>query len=452
MLSTRPGAPWACYEPTSEAPWDLRRVVHLHRRAGFAATWAEIQRDLRDGPEASINRVLSGTSRIGSIEEFESTSTILADAAVGSGDVNRLKAWWIYRMLATPDPLGERLTLMWHDHFATAQSKVEDLGLLRRQNETFRRFARAPFGELLNASVREPALLLYLDAPSNRKDHPNENLARELMELFTLGIGNFTEADVKEAARALSGWTVDDGAFRAAPSNHDGGEKTLLGRKGRWGASDLVSILLEQPSTARRLARRICQLLMGEKAIDDQTTIGLAEELSENRLDIGHALGTVLRSQAFFAAKNIGSRVVGPVEFVIGACRALVPAPTMPSTLLLADWTTRLGQELFEPPNVGGWPGGRAWLTPRSLVGRVNFATALVQGRPVGLDRPLDAGAIAAMQGLGRSAREVREAASALLLGKAPRDRGGADGTDQTPEAARTALAAVVGSAEGQIG
>ena len=148
------------------------------------------------------------------MEDFESVANVLADAAVASGDVNRLRAWWIFRMFASPDPLAERLTLMWHDHFATAQSKVEDLAVMRRQNETFRRLARAPFGELLNASVREPALLLYLDAPSNRKDHPNENLARELMELFTFGIGNFTEADVKEAARALTGWTVDDGAFR----------------------------------------------------------------------------------------------------------------------------------------------------------------------------------------------------------------------------------------------
>ena len=169
-------------------------------------------------------------------------------------------------MLGSPDPLGERLTLMWHDHFATAQSKVEDLALMRRQNETFRRLARAPFGDLLDASVREPALLLYLDAPSNRKDHPNENLARELMELFTLGIGNFTEADVKEAARALTGWTVEDGTFREVPSKHDDGEKTLLGRNGRWAASDLLSILLDRPATARRIARRICGLFMGEGA------------------------------------------------------------------------------------------------------------------------------------------------------------------------------------------
>ena len=446
-----PGACWASYEPSTEAPWDLRRVVHLHRRAGFAATWAEIERDLKDGPEASINRVLTGTSRIGVIEEFESTSNVLADAAVASGDLSRLKAWWIYRMLGSPDPLGERLTLLWHNHFATAQSKVDDLGLMRRQNDTFRRLARAPFGDLLNASVREPALLLYLDAPSNRKDHPNENLARELMELFTLGIGNFTEADVKEAARALTGWTVEDGAFRQALSKHDDGEKTLLGRKARWAPLDLLAILLDQPATARRIARRICGLFMGEGAVDEPATIALADQLIGNRLDVGHAVETVLRSSAFFASRNIGSRVVAPVEFVIGACRALVPGPTMPSTLLLAEWTTRLGQELFEPPNVGGWPGGRAWLTPRSLVGRANFAASLVEGRPIGLPAPIDAGSIAAVQGLGSSAAEVRAAASALLMGIAPRD-GKATATDQTPEAARRALATVLASPEAQTG
>jgi len=304
---------------------------------------------------------------------------------------------------------------------------------------------------LLNASVREPALLLYLDAPSNRQNHPNENLARELMELFTLGIGNFTEADVKDAARALTGWTVDDGAFREVPSKHDDGEKTLLNRKGRWAPSDLLSILLDRPSTARRIARRICGLFMGERAVDELATTALADELSRNRLDIGHAVEMVLRSSAFFASKNIGSRVVGPVEFVIGACRALVPAEWMPSTLLLADWTARLGQELFEPPNVGGWPGGRAWLTPRSLVGRANFAAALVDGRPVGLPAPLDAGLIAAEQGLGRSAGDVRQAASALLIGIASRDREAA-GTDETPKAARKALATVLASPEAQTG
>jgi uncharacterized protein (DUF1800 family) len=443
-----PGHAWSRYEPSAEVPWNLRRVVHLHRRAGFAATWAEIQRDLKDGPEASVNRLLAGTSRIGGVsEEFESTSTLLADAAVASGDFNRLKAWWIFRMLGSPDPLGERLTLMWHDHFATAQSKVEDLALMRCQNDVLRRLARSPFGEMLHASIREPALLLYLDAPSNRKGHPNENLARELMELFTLGIGHYTEPDVKEAARALTGWTVEEGAFREAPSKHDDGEKTILGRKGKWSAADLLANLLDQPATARRLAGRICGLLMGEGAVDESAIVALSDLLKSNKLDVGGAVETVIRSREFFAPRNLGSRVVGPVEFAIGACRALVPVGSTLSTLILADWTTRLGQDLFEPPNVGGWPGGRAWLTPRSLVARANFAAALVEGRPVGLPGPLDARAIASEQGL----EDVGGAALALLLGISPPDRPKSR-HGESPEAARRALAGVLASPEAQLG
>ncbi len=440
------GSPWAPYEPTADAPWDLRRVVHLHRRAGFAATWAEIRRDLKDGPGPSIARVLAGTSRIGGVsDEFESTSALLADAAVASADPNRLAAWWTFRMLGSPDPLGERLTLMWHGHFATARSKVEDLAAMRRQNDTFRRHARAPFGDLLNQALREPALLLYLDAPSNRKDHPNENLARELMELFTLGIGHYTEPDVREAARALTGWTVEDGAFLESKSKHDDGEKSVLGRKGAWGGADLLATLLDHPATSRRLARRLCGLMMGERAVDDRAIDLLGDDLRTNKLDVGRAVETVLRSRAFFASANIGTRVVGPVEFVVGACRALVPIGSTPSTLILADWMARLGQELFEPPNVGGWPGGRAWLTTRSLVGRANFAAALVEGRAVGLPAPIDALAIAADQGR----PDRRPDASALLLGIEPASPCPAA---PTPEAARRALATVLASPEAQLG
>src|SRR5579884_1565257 len=256
------GKPWHPYTPGKETPWGLRRVVHLHRRAGFAATWSEIQRDLKDGPGPSIDRLLSGASRSqGVTAEFDQTASLLLDTATDAG---RLKAWWVYRMLFGPDPLGERLALMWHNHFATSNAKVDDLAAMRRQNELFRTLGRKPFGELLTAVVRDPALLLWLDAPANRKEHPNENLGRELMELFTLGIGNYSEDDVKDAARSLTGWTVEDGEFRDVSARHDGGEKTVLGKKGAWKGEDLLGILLERPATAQRLAVRLSEQFFGE--------------------------------------------------------------------------------------------------------------------------------------------------------------------------------------------
>src|SRR6516225_5383312 len=237
-MRPKSGDPWAPYVPDEGMPWNLRRVVHLHRRAGFSATWEELRRDLKDGPEASVERLLAGNASAHLRPDYTAVSNLLADSAVASGEIRRLQAWWFYRMLLGPDPLGEKLTLLWHDHFATANSKVRDVGLMRQQNEVLRRHARGRFADLLNASVREPALLVYLDAPANRNGHPNENLARELMELFTIGVAHFSEVDVKEAARALTGWTVNDRAFKSEAERHDGGEKTILGKPGKWTGDD----------------------------------------------------------------------------------------------------------------------------------------------------------------------------------------------------------------------
>jgi uncharacterized protein (DUF1800 family) len=451
--------PWSLYVPGAEAPWDLRRVVHLHRRAGFAAAWDELHRDLADGPEASINRMLDGRARMGGVPDgFEDTAALLADAAVASNDPARLKAWWVYRMAFGPDPLGERLTLLWHDHFATSNRKVDDLAAMRRQNDTFRRLARAPFGDLLEAAVRDPALLAWLDAPANRKGHPNENLARELMELFTLGIGHYAESDVKEAARALTGWTVADGAFRVVAARHDEGEKTILGRPGRWSGDDLVRMLREHPATASRLARRICGLFFGEGAIGGDAVAALADDLRAHDLDVGRAVATVLRSRAFFAAANLRSRVLGPVEFVVGPVRALEMIDEPPSTLVLADWAARLGQDLFYPPNVGGWSGGRSWLTTRALIGRANFAAALADGRGLGRPGPLVAEGLAARHGRGRTRDEAIAFFAELLLGAEPGprwlDRIAATtgpGSSWGPDAARRAVATILACPEAQL-
>jgi uncharacterized protein (DUF1800 family) len=417
----RPAGPWAPYQPDDQAPWDLRRVVHLHRRAGFAATWEEVQRDLKDGPEKSVGRLLAGQARLTGVPAaFDSTANLLGDAAVAANDPARLKAWWIYRMMFGPDPLGERLTLMWHDHFATSNLKVEDLGAMRRQNELLRRHARAPFGELLTDAVRDPALLVFLDAPANRKGHANENLARELMELFTLGIGNYTEADVKEAARTLTGWSVEEGAFTEKPKSHDDGDKTVLGRAGKWTCRDLVPMLLDHPATAKRLAFKVCRLFFGEGVADAAAVQALAEGLRQHKLDVGWAAGTVLRSRAFFAEANLGTRVAEPVGFVVGVSRALEMFEPAPSTLVLADWAARLGQDLFYPPNVGGWPGGRSWVSTRAVVGRANFVAALLSGPGAGRPVPYDAAGLSRRHGRGSDPEGVWTFHAELLRGTAP--------------------------------
>jgi uncharacterized protein (DUF1800 family) len=450
---------WAAYKPNQQAPWDRRRVVHLHRRAGFAATWREIERDLKEGPKASIDRLLAGNVHGEKEPEgFEQRANELADLAVSSRDPGRLKAWWVYRMLFSSDPLTERLTLMWHNHFATSNLKVNDLAAMRGQNDVMRRYARAPFGELLNGLLRDPALLRWLDAETNRKGHPNENLARELMELFTLGIGNYGEVDVKEAARALTGWTLDNGALQEDPAQHDDSEKSILGHKGKWRGADLARMLLEHPATARRLAWRICELLMGEGTVSAAGTEALADGLRLHDLDVRWAVDTVLRSQAFFAPANLGARVLSPVEYVVGAARALELTDPPPSTLVLADWASRLGQDLYYPPNVGGWPGHRAWISPHMLIGRANFAAALVDGGLTRSGEPFDVWALPKRHGRGADPQAVLSFYSELLLvnsgGELWRERlldSFGPGARNSPQALRRAVALILAPPQAQL-
>ena len=416
----RPSGPWAPYAPETKTPWTLRRVVHLHRRAGFAATWDELQRDLTTGPGASADRLLAGKANTTAPADFAAAADLIADAAVSAGDIARLKAWWFYRMLFGPDGLGEKLTLLWHDHFATANSKVQDPVLMRRQNDTLRKHARGRFADLLNASVREPALLLYLDAQANRKGHPNENLARELMELFTLGVGHYSEADVKEAARALTGWTVEDGRFAEVSARHDGGRKTILGKTGTWTGADLVRLLLDHPGTAERIALKLCRQFFGEKAVSPAAVKELTAVLRKHDLDVGWAVGVVLKSRLFFADANLGSRVLSPVEYVVGAARALELFEPAPSTLALADWSARMGQDLFDPPNVGGWPGGRAWLHTRSMIARANYAAALITGPDAGRSSPYRPPVLPRKHGFGSGADAVLTFHHRLLFGTDP--------------------------------
>ena len=453
------GGPWEAYAPDRAEPWNLARVVHLHRRAGFAATWGEIRRDLKDGPRGSIDRLMAGEATRHHVPaDFERTASLLADGAITTNDPDRLKAAWTYRMLLGPDPMTERLALVWHDHFATSNAKVDDLAAMRRQNDLFRKHARGRFAELLGAVVKDPALLIWLDAPANRKAHPNENLARVLMELFTLGVGNFTEKDVKEAARALTGWAVRADAFADEPARHDGAEKTILGKKGRHTGDDLLAMLLAHPATARRLASRVCEWLLGEGAADVRAVGVLADNLRRHQLDIRWAVETVLRSRTFFAGTNLRKRVLGPAEFVVGAARALESFDPVPSTLELASWLGKLGQELFYPPNVGGWPGGRHWLSTRTLAGRVRFAFALTGEDCLGRGKPLDALGLARKHGATADRDGLLDFFTRLLLGVEPdaswrkRMHAALPAGGEEAAAARRVVALILASPEAQLG
>ncbi len=412
---------WKAYEPNAAAPWNLRRVVHLHRRAGLAGTWAELARDLADGPAKAIDRFVTGKAySVGQPADFATVSTALSDAAVASSNPQRLKAWWVYRMIFSADPLRERLTLAWHNHFATSNAKVDSVEMMRDQNETLRAQATGRFGELLTQAVKWPAMLVWLDADKNRAGHANENLARELMELFTLGIGHFSEQDVQQSARALTGWRVVGRQFHFDSHGHDEGEKTILGRTGKFGGDDLLKILLDQPATAPRLAWRICRSLLAETSITPDAITELADGLRARDLDMAWGVATVLRSERFFADADLGQRVVAPAEFVAGAVRALECLAQPPSTLLLAESISRMGQDLFYPPNVGGWREGQAWLNSGAILARVNFAAALVDGKLTHDGTPPDLAALVERHASTADLRGATRWLSELLLGGLP--------------------------------
>ncbi len=413
---------WVAYAPARDLPWNLSRVVHLHRRAAFAATWDELDRDLRDGCERAITRILNGTANLHSVKDYGTTVKLLTDAAVSQAEISRLKASWFYRFLLGPDPLLEKLTLLWHDHFATAFGKVADTDFMQQQNQTLRKHARGKFSELLNASVREPALLFYLDAQTNRKGHANENLGRELMELFTIGVGNYTESEVKEAARALTGWSLDEGKFVEIPEWHDTGEKTILGGKGNFDGSTLVENLLKHPAVADRIVLKLIRQFFGENRLPANAVKQLGDQLRDREFDIGWAVEKILRSRLFFDDSNLRTRVLTPVEYVVGTARALELFDPTLNTMALANWSALMGQDVFDPPNVGGWPVGRKWIHSRSLIARGNYAAAIVTGPKCGRAEGYDAVALPKKYGFGNTPANILAFHHRLLFGTDPND------------------------------
>jgi uncharacterized protein (DUF1800 family) len=364
---------WEPYRPTEKAPWDVRKVGHLYRRAAFGATWDELETGLRDGPDRTITTLLKG--RPGQ-EAFDRETEPLSRSTARGNNGQQARAWWLYRMLYSPHPLREKLTLFWHNHFATSNAKVNNAGYMLRQYELMRRHALGSFRDLLREMSKDPAMMVWLDTSLSKKGMPNENYARELMELFSLGIGHYTEKDIREAARAFTGWEIVPGGqavFHA--DQHDDGAKTVLGQSGKWQADDIVRICLDQESAPRFIAGKLYRFLVNETEPPAPELLEpLAVQFRKSDYDFGALVETVLRSNLFFSPTAYRQRVKPPVDFALGIVRVLEGRL---GTVALAQALQGLGQNLFYPPSVKGWDGGPAWLNGQTLLFRQNLALSL---------------------------------------------------------------------------
>jgi hypothetical protein len=380
-----PATAWEPWRPTADDPWGPKWAGHLYRRAAFGASREELIEAQRLGPQGTLDLLMAG--RPGADELLE-TLTDAGRVATRDDTGDQLRGWWLYCMLQGGHPLRDKLTLFWHNHFATSLVKVQHVGLMFRQNCLLRRHALGHFGPMLQDVSRDPAMLVWLDSNANVKGRPNENYARELMELFSLGVGHYTEHDIREAARAFTGWHTDGYGFAFDARDHDDGPKTVLGRTGNWDGGDVVDIVLGRPDAARFVVGKLYQFLVSERAAPPP---GLLEPLCDRfrkcGYDVAALVRTILASRHFYSDHAVRKRVKGPVEYMLGAVRAVYrrfdegqPEYRPLRQQVLVGWLGGMGQQLFAPPNVKGWPGGRAWLNTATLVQRANFAATLADG------------------------------------------------------------------------
>jgi hypothetical protein len=284
----------------------------------------------------------------------------------------RLAFWWADRMVASSRPLEEKMALFWHGHFATGEDKIRDYRKMEQQLALLHREATGSFRTLLMEVARGPAMLAYLDAAENVKGAPNENFAREVMELFTMGVGNYTEKDIREGARAFTGWIDDDLSFKVDPAKHDDGPKTFLGRTGNFDGVDILNIILEQKITAEYIAGKIYRFFVRENISSDvQAKLGAV--LRDNNYEIAPLMRTVFLSKDFYSTPSTGTHIKGPVELIVSTYHKLgvKHLPGIPDLYVVSR---ELGQMLLNPPTVAGWAQGRSWITPGLLLARGNFA------------------------------------------------------------------------------
>jgi uncharacterized protein (DUF1800 family) len=352
--------------------WNEENAAHLYRRAAFGATPAEISQALSDGLEGSVDRLL----------DYGTVSNAALDArlsrlAFDLTRVNGIINWWIVRMAYTARPLEERMTFFLHDHFATAVSKVGNPAAMLTQNELLRRYATGNFVNLTIDISKDVAMLIWLDNATSVKDHPNENYGRELLELFTLGQGNYSEPDVQSAAKAFTGWTFDRRTqiFAFKDSVHDHSQKDFLGRVGDWNGDDIIRIATSEFAHGRLIAGKLFATFAWENPPQD-----VVDRFAQIYLDGGNQLAPLIRailtSPEMYSPQALWTKVRSPIDHTIMALRQLRIEDDRAIRAAAASMNLE-GLTLFNPPDVAGWDGGTAWINSGSLLSRMNFGSSI---------------------------------------------------------------------------
>lgn len=382
-----PNWAWQEYRPDRSNPWNFKKAGHLLRRTGFGPNQTELQAALRQGPTATVDQILAGGN---DVSEFEQQVNALAANIRRSNNGQQASAWWLYRMLYSPHPFREKMTLFWHDHFATSNLKVNNAGYMIDQYQLMARNSLGNFATMLQEITLDPAMMIWLDTVQSRRGQPNENYARELMELFSLGItdprdpsrNNYTEEDIRQAARAFTGYRVvdDRGVFRE--HLHDPTEKTVFGQTGRYRGPDIVRLCLAHPACPYFIVKKLFAFLVSDTFVPSGELLApLAREFQESELRIQPVVRKILRSNIFYSNLAYRTKIKSPIEFSLGIVRALEGRV---GTLPLVTALEGLGQRLFYPPSVAGWDEGEAWLNGQTLLFRHNLAlgiTSTVDGR-----------------------------------------------------------------------
>ena len=370
----------------------------LLTRAGFAPNDGEIAAYARLTHTAAVDRLLAGVRtsavtpapawiderfiaprELRSMSEEARRAEIQKQVRMGLD----LRGWWLREMVATPSPLTERMTLFWHNHFVSAQPKVRYSQLMYRQNVLLRRHAFGRFDELLHAVAKDPAMLIYLDSATNRRGSPNENFAREVMELFTLGEGNYSEGDIKQAARAFTGWSIDldTGEYTFRRLLHDGGEKSVFGKTGNFDGDAVLDIILAQPAASEFIVRKLWREFVSPQP-DEARVRKIAAQFRSGGWDIALPMRALLLQPEVITRDEDNALVKSPADLMVGFVRQSGGELTLPVAAAVA--LAGMGQNLFSPPNVRGWPGGEAWINTHTLLARKQFLERALGAAPGG--------------------------------------------------------------------